>query len=210
MKKKLKDVSNDDALTSLLSPVHFKQLVLEKIKEDLTGVLIAFDIVKFRLINEYKGYDFGSSILKEIAQKIISVSKSDYVCRLHDDVFVFYSKFINKDTMHKKFELVKHIVDSVGTHYDITISLAQGAVIFNVNDGLDYQALIDRALEAKKFSKDNDIHRLVIYDNKVHEQSIIRQNIEAKMESALKNKEFEVYLQPCYELKTNTISSFEL
>lgn len=29
------------------------------------------------------------------------------------------------------------------------------------------------------------------------------------MENALKNKEFEVYLQPCYELKTNTISSFE-
>lgn len=129
IERKLKDVSNDDALTCLLSPVHFKQLVLEKIKEDLTGALIAFDIVKFRLINEYKGYDFGSSILKEIAKKITSVSKSDYVCRLHDDVFVLYSKFINKDTMHKKFELVKHIVDSVGTHYNITIGLAQGAVI---------------------------------------------------------------------------------
>lgn len=209
IERKLKDVSNDDALTCLLSPVHFKQLVLEKIKEDLTGALIAFDIVKFRLINEYKGYDFGSSILKEIAKKITSVSKSDYVCRLHDDVFVLYSKFINKDTMHKKFELVKHIVDSVGTHYNITIGLAQGAVIFNVNDGLDYQALIDRALEAKKFSKDNGIIRLIIYDDKVHEQTIINQTIEAKMENALKNKEFEVYLQPCYELKTNTISSFE-
>lgn len=69
--------------------------------------------------------------------------------------------------------------------------------------------MIDRALEAKKFSKDNGITRLIIYDDKVHEQTIINQTIEAKMENALKNKEFEVYLQPCYELKTNTISSFE-
>lgn len=207
--RKLKDVTEVDELTSLLSPLHFKELVLDRIKKDSTGVLMAFDIVKFRLLNEFKGYDFGSSILKDIASKILSVSESDLICRLHDDVFLVYSKYVDEASIQKKFELVKHIVDSIGINNKITISLAQGAVIFNSLEEIDYQALIDRALEAKKFAKDNDIHRLVIYDNKVHEQSVINQKIESKMEDALKNNEFEVYLQPCYELKTNNISSFE-
>lgn len=207
--RRLKDVTEVDELTSLLSPLHFKELVLDRIKKDSTGVLMAFDIVKFRLLNEFKGYDFGSSILKDIASKILSVSESDLICRLHDDVFLVYSKYVDEASIQKKFELVKHIVDSIGINNKITISLAQGAVIFNSLEEIDYQALIDRALEAKKFAKDNDIHRLVIYDNKVHEQSVINQKIESKMEDALKNNEFEVYLQPCYELKTNNISSFE-
>lgn len=209
IERRLKDVSEVDTLTRLLVPAHFKELVLQRIKDDFKGFLMAFDIVKFRLLNEYKGYDFGSSILKEIAEKITSVSQSDLLCRLHDDVFVIYSKFVDENAMQKKYELVKHIVDSIGITNKISISIAQGAVVFTSEEGIDFQALIDRALEAKKFSKDNDIHKLVIYDNKLHEQGIIKQNIEAKMGKALKNKEFEVYLQPCYELKTNTISSFE-
>lgn len=188
--------SNKDPLTGLYNWDGFFEKARETMDEqwEKEWVIIVYDILSFKLVNDLFGEKKGDEVLKAVGNLIKSKCASDEVCaRLRGDL---YAVCIHKEHFNTAFTIsaskeLPNIIDSPQFHLHI-----QGGVYVVTDRSLMVSAMVDRAQLALSTIKGSSEQRLVEFDENLMEKVLKEQQIITDFRRALVDGEFHMFLQP--------------
>ena len=207
-----------DKLTGCYNFEKFKYEASKLLAKDQNYSLATLNIRNFQYINEIIGSNISDSLLIHFTNILeSSINSKELFCRYSADQFYLLINDTNKIIIENRLlSIMDNICNSIS---DINIKyplrLYSGIAINNSNSSfIDTTedlptALINKADFAQKHIKKTYINILNFYDEKMHESENLNNSIESTMESALKNKEFKLFLQPKIDLTTGKILGAE-
>lgn len=186
--------------------------VLQKSAE--TGVnfsVATLDIDHFNYVNDLFGFETGDLILQKVTEYFSTcLDDNEFYCRLHADIFAFcinptnYADAVQQFTILTDWkELLKNILPA---HYSMK---ASGGIIIVQDTSIPVSAILDKANYARQKAKHGIISSFRFYDDKMREELQWQKIVTFSMESALENREFEMYLQPKVAIKSGQIVGAE-
>lgn len=139
---KVRNYAFTDGLTGLYNR-HYLNDFLQKFsvlqKKDSFFAVAFIDIDKFKEINDMLGHEAGDCILKCLALKLKSLTRStDILCRYGGEEFLIIYNDISKEDMLEKMEQIREEVQHHHfkcKHTNITVSI--GVSLGNKDDGIN-------------------------------------------------------------------------
>lgn len=204
--------SDHDELTGIFSRTAFYRETHDMLVShcDKDYLLIRWDIEKFKLVNDLFGMKVGDDMLKAAATSVARhVSGHGTYGRFGSDNFVMCVP----ETVIDPNRLMEEIVEDVKSSFE-DAGIAQAVVvatgIFRIIDhDLQVGQMCDRAGMALQTVKGDYTRHVAYYDDKLRQRLLDEQDILDNMDSALRNGEFQVFLQPVYNLSTGRPASAE-
>lgn len=203
------DVLERDVATGLYNKSSFVKKamgILEKYpNKDFD--LIVMDIEHFRLFNSYYGFAEGDHLLRSIAESLLELLLNQVsVCaREYADNFLILCER-KEDYIPDMKKCLMEKLDEYPS--DIGIRLKFG--VYQVEDHeMGVKGMCDRASCALRKAKGVYKRDIVYYDEKVEAEVFWEQQVTDDMELALRNAEFEVYIQPKYDVFTECMVGAE-
>lgn len=197
-----KDKDRFDAVTGIYNKDEFyketQRLVLTSNRGEFS--MFRCDINRFKIINELLGRDFGDNILRVLAftiKNLVGDGVGTYG-RLENDVFLMCvptSRYTAKDVYMRLTDALKKSEDG------FSITVCVGVYVID-NPCLSVGLMSDRASLSLKNIKGKIIDGYAYYDNILHESILKEQKLFYNIDLALQEHQFEIYLQPIYNLKT--------
>lgn len=205
-----------DPVTHLRMVNHNNDFVANYLSENRQVAVMLLGIDGFRQIVNNYGYDFGNTILYQIAQKISSLCAAEEkqpcaVARFVKDEFAIFLADHSREEAAEFFSQVKKTIQQMefdGRSIDISVS-AGGLLL--PEEGLDYNALVAKCEHALEYAKDHDRGGLTFYSADIeHEHSRHIQVRNALAYSINHGFEgFELYFQPIVSKSSHRMSGCE-
>jgi len=202
-----------DMLTELPNRFSFWQVLEKHIASNRPFYLLYLDINDFRQHNEFYGHNEGDKLLIELSSRIKAVVKaSDFVARVGGDEFAIILTNIDNPKTCKA--AIQRIISSINQPFhtkkseQFNISVSIGAANYP-NDAQSVEELmkfVDLSAYNGKKKKKNSIQ---FYSQSMKDASHNLIKLEQDLRQAIKNNEFELYLQPIIDIKTNCINKAE-
>ena len=182
---------------------HVKTLI--RYRNDQNFTFIVADVKNFKWINSVYGEKTGDNVLVYIGKSLLKYFRKGLVCRYGGDQFacVIYGQEVPDS--HTLEEMSREIA---------ALAPIQNLVInYGVYQGVDKSQsmtiICDRAFLALKSIKDNYEGRIAYYDDEMIQKHLRERMLENDFETAVRNREFVVYLQPKYNTRTEQIVGAE-
>ncbi len=177
-----------------------KILFDRKSEEDENWAIILMDIDNFKIINEVYDMEKGDVVLRDIAQILRdTIQYNGVFARLNDDVFVIMYKYREKSDI---VSFVSKVTEDISA-FKLSIKVIPSFGVYEISDkNVAISTMCDKANLAKKTVKGMVDCRYAFYDESLSQSILADKEIEDEMEAALKNGEFEMYLQPKISMKT--------
>ncbi|MEG2622038.1 MAG: EAL domain-containing protein [Clostridia bacterium] len=206
--KELRHLAEHDALTGLYNRGAFYRQVQQMLLErpDTRYLLIAFDVERFKMINELFGFHEGDRLLCYIAAHIRDVARpGEAFCRLDGDNFALC--LVDHPTrMAEILTLIEREMKAYPLGFHVKIILG----CYEIPDrSLSVEAMLDRALMAKRSIKGKYKKQLAYYDDELRQDLLHEQQVLSQMESALAGDQFKMYLQAQYNYATGELIGAE-
>lgn len=208
--KQLQYISEYDSLTGVYNKKKFfeitHQMLISNPNKDFAFVRL--DIDRFKLINTFFGMKEGDRLLKYIASELKRFSLDNTLFtygRIEADVFCVCLAY-DENTAKLLLSTAREALEN----YDLNYSIVPSFGIYIVkNKELPVHTMFDMATLASKQCKDSYVEFYSIY-NEVLSRTLIReQEITNEMDFALENGQFQLYLQPKYNLKSGSPNGAE-
>lgn len=174
-------------------------------------VWLDLDFRDFKLLNELYGIELTNVLLKMIMRKIDdNCSKGEYCCRIGADRFAILWFHGNDQSISGRLE---YLMDAIqqgirSIQEDAQAILCVG--IYHLNeDDMDIEKCANRAIYAKEALKRQGHGGYCFFSKEMYEQILTNNRLERRMEEALRNEEFKVYLQPKISLHDESIHHAE-
>ena len=203
----LKHLTEYDVETNLFNNNKFVEAT-EKLfhsNEEVDYKLMLVRIHKLDEIRSFFGKEKADELVKVVADGIKEVGKGALKGRVDSKDFALSFKNHRVDEMQFIENLDKYVKENF-TLYNVRIYYG----IYNVTD--IYES-VDKLLIQTKFAvkeiEGNAIRNHIYCDAKMRKRMIENDNITGEMKKALSKKEFEIFLQPVFDLKTRKIISAE-
>ena len=221
--KEIKELLEVDALTGLMSKYKFineLQISLKTAKPK-EYLMLALDIDNFKHFNKVYGNKKADQLLCAIGSVLKENSDSFiYICRLQNDNFITllrnrhttWSSVKQLKEYNKDFE--KNVKDNltekiISLGIDTPIYFSVGIYpIIDPTENIPY--IIDCTLTAKNYAKRNFGNSAEIFTEEIRKKQKLENEIIFFMESAVKNKEFFILVQPKVELETGKLVGGEV
>ena len=209
--KKVFDLAYVDELTRAPNENAFKEKATELLMEnpDLPYMLVCFDIMNFRYINEGYGHLKADMLLRDIAGILSeSYSYNETFGRLSADRFVGLCIDDDRTLERKEFvsERVEKSTEDIGMKYPIKFKTG----IYYIRDKNESIAdMIDKANLARKSITAENRSLEAEYRDQLMEETRKQERVESRMHEALDKREFRPYLQPKWDMKTDRIAGAE-
>lgn len=176
--------------------------------------LVSMDIQKFKVINDLFGIQAGNDVLKYVQDTISGVlDEGEYIARIAADTFNLLLKYKSNIEIEERINLMAESINQFNSDTDYKYWLNLSVGIYPIDDPvLSITQFQDRATVARKQIKSLLGTKLCVCSfYKTEDQLKItrEKEIENRMQDALKNREFIVYLQPKQELKSHRIAGAE-
>lgn len=198
-----------DELTGLYNKRTYCDMVRKKLDNEPEEkyVLVCLDIEKFKLINDRFGFVEGDRLLQHIAEQLKKRTNDFGVLasRLSSDIFCFFDKSENIDTEPFGAEVQGWVKDYP---LDYEIKIAVGVYRIDISN-IPVRLMCDRANLAADTVKNNYMINAAEYNNTVRDFMIAQQELLNDAEKAFKNREFKVFLQPKFDIRTNKVIGAE-
>ncbi|MGN0107696.1 MAG: EAL domain-containing protein [Hominilimicola sp.] len=209
LRRELSRVKTRDELTGLYNRNTFFGKIRETFDEnpDEKYAVICLDIEKFKFINDRFGFVEGDRLLTYIGEKLDEKTEqcNSVACRLSADVFSFLSKEkdINPDALGAE-------IQSWVKDYPLDVDIKISAGIYHVESrNIPVRLMCDRANFAIENIKGNYMVNVAEYNKDVRDHMFSQNEMLNDAESAFANRDFKVYLQPKFDIRTNKVIGAE-
>ncbi|UWD49874.1 EAL domain-containing protein [Clostridioides difficile] len=180
-----------------------------------TYSLVSINIQKFKLINDSFGSEAGDKTLKYIHDVITSyLNPNELLCRVSNDHFNVLIKTIPHKEILQYLENITTDINSFNKNKECKYFIALSIGVYKIDDpNIPLVSVQDRANVARKNIRGNAVNHplytCVFYSDLERLRMLKEKEMENRMEEALDNNEFVVYLQPKVNLKNNNIVGAE-
>ncbi|WP_461201176.1 putative bifunctional diguanylate cyclase/phosphodiesterase [Anoxybacillus sp. TBDG-1] len=205
----LLDKDDSDILTGVLSYDSFSQMLRARMNKREPFALLSLNLDRFKFINDLIGYECGSELLKQVAERLRRYEGA-IVARQHRDQFflAFYTNDRN--------ELRRMIGDVIQlfttpfqlTEQELTVTPSIGISVFP-HDATDWTTLISCADLALEIAKENGGNTYCFYTNELKKTNEEKLYIQHSIRKALKQNEFMIHYQPIVDIQTGNIVAVE-
>ena len=195
-----------DRLTGLYSKEFFYQKVRERLQENPGQAysLVCSNVENFKLYNDTFGVAAGDRLLREIADTMRQMLGPAGICgRFSGDRFVCLQEREQEIRDRDAFD-----PDQKGLFGGRNIVMRWG--IYEITDrSVPVEQMCDRALLAADNIKGQYNRYFAVYDDALRSKLLREQAITDAMETALREGQFTVYLQPKYSLHYDGLAGAE-
>jgi diguanylate cyclase (GGDEF)-like protein/PAS domain S-box-containing protein len=197
-----------DKLTGLYNKQAFCRRTEEILMrhQDEEFEILAFDIDRFKVINDLFGEATGDRLLRYIADFLrhVELPLMTYG-RLHSDHFIVCYP-VQKNARDHLITSLKTLAASFALDYRVEFSFG----VYRVSDRtLSMNAMCDRALIALSQAKENGLIECGVYIEDMRSSMVNEQVITNHMRDSLAHQDFVIYLQPKYDIEKNRIVGAE-
>ncbi len=168
-------------------------------KQETGDWLLYLNLVGFKVVNEALGRARGNELLKDVYAEIAScLAPGELLCHLGNANFFMLIRGGDAEHLHRCCVKIRHQVDLCRREkYDnVLLNLEFCACPANWAETLDQ--MLDHALMARNNPQAacwND-PRCYLYNRACSERLLEDRRLEDRLDEALKNREFQLYLQP--------------
>ena len=195
-----------DRLTGLYSKEFFYQKVRDRLREDPEGAysIVCSNVENFKLYNDTFGVAAGDRLLREIADIMRQMLGGRSVCgRFSGDRFMCLQEWDQEKRDRNAFD-----PDQKGLANGPSVVMRWG--IYEITDRtVPVEQMCDRALLAADSIKGQYNRYFAVYDDALRSKLLREQAITEAMETALREGQFQVYLQPKYSLNDDCLAGAE-
>ena len=169
---------------------------------------VHFDIKEFRVINEVYGHIAANDVLKNVVK---AMNDADFVyasARCHNDNFAMMIKDMpEKETIEKLkgfFEGISRLKEDPNykIFYRCGFVPMQRAMLLG-------NRVADAGKLAQKLGVRHNETDIIVYTEKMYNDSLWGNYIKAYLDTAIENDEFVVYMQPKFDIKTEKVKGAE-
>lgn len=198
----LKNTSERDYLTKLYNKETFYEKVNALITEDkdTTYSIIYFDIERFKVVNDFFGEQKGDELLIYLADSVRSFSQNaNYIAaRLNADCYCVCMPHDKAEELRFANYMMSFLED-----FPISLKLKINFGVFIIEDTvMSVSVMCDRANLALKNIVGKYDSFIEYYNGSLHEKFVEEQQIVNEMNTALREGQFVVYIQPKFDLNT--------
>lgn len=199
---RLLKATETDALTGLYNKEFFFQYAgrYDLLLPDTAMDAIIYTINRMRAINALHGREGGDEVLKNIAAhlKEYALKNSGIVCRHGGDSFYLYVE--HKADNRAALEALTQTITGDLAAYHGTV---RAGVYENADPSLTMEQRFDRARQALSGLREGYVSEIAYYDSGMHEKELFHERLIGEMDQALKEKQFKVYFQPKYAIRSD-------
>ncbi|MEG0903256.1 MAG: EAL domain-containing protein, partial [Lachnospiraceae bacterium] len=202
--KQLKYLTEYDSLTGLYNKAKFFDATRKMLDSNCNEkfAFLRFDVDRFQLINSFFGMEEGDKLLIYIAEQLAKdaekCEKATYG-RIESDVVGFCLPY-HKDEVENMARQSKITLAKFNLNYDIVPSIG----IYVIEDAsISVEEMYNRATLAAKTCKGNYVEIYAYYNESMSLDLAAEQEITNEMNFALESGQFEIYIQPQYNIHTN-------
>ncbi len=169
--------------------------------------LIAFfDIQNFKMINDLYGFEAGDRTLRRLAQSVAEFVRTMGTCgRVMNDYFVLCMPE-NQENIDRLIAVGRQNMEEFNKEFPVSLNFGFYSV---VDTELPIAQMMDCAHLAQESIKGSYDLRWAFYDEAQHRQLRSEAWMVQEMRRALKEKQFQVFLQPQYEYASGRIVGAE-
>ncbi|MEN6340010.1 MAG: EAL domain-containing protein [Clostridiaceae bacterium] len=169
-------------------------------------ILARFDLDRFKAYNDLFGMEEGDKLLREMGRFFLrNLDPETNYGRLEADHFVFCLP----EERFKAGRLISDFSVHFGS-FQPNFVLSPRIGVFQITDpSLDVSRMCDRALMALRSIKSGSALRVAYYDDSMRKRILEEQALIGDMEEALRQEQYEVYLQPQYNHRTRQLVGAE-
>lgn len=208
LQEQLQFYKDYDLLTGLYNKNAFYQSVEEKLAlyPKLSFQIICVDVERFKLVNDLYGTEQGDLLLQYLAERIKKefTAEKNSLGRIGADIFAVFL------TDKEGGKLASDKIQAIFREYTLSMEIVPAIGIYCItNRDKQVSLMCDHAIMALNSIKGNYLKHVAFYDNRMRNMLVEEQELLNGVEDALKNKEFEVYLQPKCNMHTGKITGAE-
>jgi diguanylate cyclase (GGDEF)-like protein len=209
-------MAQHDALTDLPNRILLRERLEQALAVTRRGgsnlAVLMLDLDRFKEVNDTLGHPAGDALLKAVAARLRGcVRETTLIARLGGDEFAVIEHVVNpliesaalaeriRNALCEPFDLGDHQV-TTGTSIGIAIA---------PRDGTDSDEILKDADLALYSAKSNARGSFRFFEAALDEIMQARRSLEQDMRAALVNGEFELYYQPCINVRSGEITGCE-
>ncbi len=210
--EQLKYVAEFDPVTGIFNKEKFYSETQKLVSEhpDKRFAIIRLDINHFSIINSFFGMDEGNSLLRYIANHL-RVNTADFMGsafgRIEADIFGICVPYTDKQSMEHFVMRSMNALQNFSSDYYIVPCFG---IYITGEEELPISIMFDRATLAAKHCKGNYVNYYEYYNDDMRLRIEKEQEIVNDMNYALQDNQFTIYVQPKYNVMTNTPAGGEV
>ena len=176
------------------------------------GAVMLLDLDDFKGVNDTYGHLFGDQLLKEVARRLESVTRSsDTLCRLGGDEFLYLAEGLT--SMSEADEVANRLLRAISEPFQFHgLTLDQhasiGVVVCDGQGSSEIQCIQDADValyEAKSLRRGH----YVTFTPSMHQMAVNNFSLAQALRQAFNAGHLSMHYQPIFDLVSNEITGFE-
>lgn len=209
----LEQAANFDMLTGLpnrrMLSTMFEKLISDVDRKGGELSVCFVDLDGFKEVNDEHGHAVGDVILQAVAQRLKqAVGHQDLIARIGGDEFVAILRNVTDHSVYQR------ILDVIGEPIQHVFGVARLSGSMGITlypeDQCNTDLMLRHADQAMYLAKEAGKNRFRHFDVLSHESRLEQGRVIGRIQQALENEEFELYLQPKVNFRINRVIGFEL
>lgn len=213
--ERLKLASTTDTVTKINNMEGFCSDVEQILKRKAGSryAIIKFGIKDFRYVNQRYGYSAGDRVLENIGKNLKRSCKDNETCgRIEKDTFAMLYEFKGKRSLSRRMNSVqknmidKSLIYELGTDFEFNA----GIYIIPKTSNEHVKKMLDKALMAQQqINHHQQGNNYLFFDESMMEKQFFVNQILSSASNALKREEFQLYIQPQFDVTTREVVAGE-
>lgn len=215
-RKEIDALAYTDSLTGIRNFVKFRQDgdAMLRAAGARKYAMLSIDMLNFKIFNDVMGYTAGDSLLKAFPEILDrGAGKDALTARMVADHFVALVPYRDKMELREYCASLTLAVEAFlkSRRLDYHLELRVGICCTEDNDSTtSVNALLDRANIALQKIKQQSGEAWNFYEHSMRDRILKDQKLEARMEKALTDEEFLIFVQPKYWLASRGLAGGEI